>query len=82
MTGDSDLARAVCQGLTNTGQNAIEAGAQISAATYECALVCKADSYFVIDTFNIDLAIGNLGGQPTADLLIFTLSNVLTLLSI
>ena len=82
VASDGDLAGAVCQGLANTSQHAVEASTQISAATNECALVRKADFDLVIDALNIDLAISNLGSQPTADLLIFTLRNVLTLLSI
>ena len=82
MTSYSDLAGTVYQSLTHTGQYAIETGAQISAATHERALVREADFYFVINALNIDLTIGDLGRQPTADLLIFTLGDVLALLSI
>ena len=82
MSGYSDLTGAIYQGLTHTGQHAVEAGTQVSAPTHERALICEADFDFVIDALNIDLTIGDLGSQPTADLLILTLGDVLALLSV
>ena len=77
MTGYSDLAGAVYQSLTHTGQHVIETGAQVGAATHERALVREADFDFVIDALNVYLTIGDLGRQPTADLFVLTLGNVL-----
>ena len=82
MPGDRDLAGTICKCLPDTRQNAIKAAAEVCTATNESALISEADLYLVVDALNVHLTVCNFCRQSTANLLVLTLSYILTLLRI
>ena len=82
MPRDGDLTRTVGKGLTDAGQHTIKTRTKVRAATHKSALVSEADLDLVVDTLNIHLSVGNFCRQSAANLLVFTLRDILTLLRI